>query len=391
MDIAFKVVPPKKIFKITGIQFMQINSLFQLYSSKIYENHFLNIADKFLMIADFFNYLLTGKKFSEYTIATTSQLLDLKTKDWSYKLIEEFGFPKKIFPKIIEPGSIIGKILGSISTETGINKNLKIIAPATHDTASAIVSVPVPFDEKDFLYISSGTWALFGTELNEPNTSENALKYNFTNEGGVFGTIRFLKNITCFWLIQECRRIWEEKSGKKMTFSKLTEEALDPSIKPFSFFIYPDSPDFLNPIDMPQAIKDFCKKTGQKIPHKKGEMVRCILESIAFRYREIYKNIKEIFPMKTFKTIYIVGGGAQNSALSQFTANATGITVKAGPIEATAIGNLLIQAYNEYNIKSLKEIRKIVRNSQNIITFRPEERSFWDEGFKKYKNYVKNY
>ena len=388
MDVIFKDVPKEDIFNITGIQFMQLNSLFQLYSMKRDNSPLLKDADTFLMIADFFNYLFTGKKVCEYTNASTTQLLDLQTKEWSDDLIKAFNFPQKIFPEIVAPGTKLGNVLPIISKETGINKDLTVIAPATHDTGSAIAAVPSK--EKDFIYISSGTWALLGTELDSPNISEKALRYNFTNEGGVFKTIRFLKNITGFWLLQECKRVWEEKSGVKNSFSQLTKEAIKPEIKPFSFLIYPDHHDFLNPDDMPATIQNYCKKTGQQIPNKKGEFVRCILESIAFRYREVCDNLKEITG-KSYNSIHIIGGGAQNSVLSQFTANINNLNVITGPIEATAIGNLLLQAYGMDEIKSLTHLREIVRNSIKIREYNPENISFWNDGYIKYKEITKKF
>ncbi|MHA1270660.1 MAG: rhamnulokinase [Candidatus Helarchaeota archaeon] len=382
------IISPKEIFNITGIQFMQINTLFQIYSMKIKDSSLLQISDKLLMISDFFNYLLTGKRFCEYTLASTTQLLDLQTKNWSYNLIKKLNLPIQNFPEIIQPGTKIGTILPSIANETGINKDLTIIAPASHDTASAIASIPT--EEKNFIYISSGTWALMGTELNTPNTSENALNYNFTNEGGVFNTIRFLKNINGFWLLQECKRIWESQLGRELSYSDLTKEAIGTDIVPFSYFIYPDHHMFLNPENMVSAIKLYCKKTNQKIPSKRREIVRCILESIAFRYREVYENICKIFSNK-FKTIYIIGGGAQNSVLSQFTANSSKIKVSAGPVEATALGNLLMQAYSIGDITSLTELRKIIRSSTEIRSYKPKNESMWDEGFQKYKYYTMNF
>ncbi|MHA1229310.1 MAG: rhamnulokinase [Candidatus Helarchaeota archaeon] len=390
LDILFKkVAPPEYIFKITGIQFIQINSLVQLYSMVVNNSPFLKISDTFLMIADFFNYLLTGRKLCEYTLASTTQLIDLETKNWSSEIISKMGLSQKMFPKIVEPGTKIDKISSSIAKDTGINEDVEIIAPASHDTASAIAAVPT--EERDFIYISSGTWALMGTELEKPNISEDAFKYNFTNEGGVFNTIRFLKNITGFWLLQECKRIWEEHSGISLSYSALTREALGPEIKPFESLIFPDHHDFLNPINMPEAIQNYCRKTDQKIPKTRGEIVRCILESIAFRYREVCDMIKSIFPKKRFRKIYIIGGGAQNSVLSQFTANVNNMCVKAGPVEATALGNLLMQAYGVGDIKSLKEIRKIIKETSEIRTYQPKDISFWEEGYKKYKENTKNY
>ncbi|TFF86169.1 MAG: rhamnulokinase [Promethearchaeota archaeon] len=388
MDLAFEKVPRGRIFNITGLQFMQINSLFQLYSMKVGNSPQLEVTDKLLMIADYFNYLFTKKILCEYTNASTTQLLDLKTRKWSDELINKFDFEPTIFPEIIQPASNIGNVVDSVADETGIGRKVMVIAPATHDTASAIASIPTT--EKNFIYISSGTWALMGTELSAPNTSEKALKFNFTNEGGIFGTIRFLKNIIGFWLLQECKRIWENQYCEELRYSALTKEAMDEDIKPFSYLIYPDHPSFLNPPDMTEAIKNYCTNTGQEAPKKRGEICRCILESLAFRYREVFDYLIDIFGNK-YKNLYIVGGGAQNSVLSQFTANICDLNVKAGPVEATAIGNLLLQAYGLGEIDSLKDLRNIVKSSVEIREYKPENKSLWEEGFNKYQNLIENF
>ncbi|MFX0133768.1 MAG: rhamnulokinase family protein, partial [Candidatus Hodarchaeota archaeon] len=250
-----ELIPKKQLFQIAGLQFIQINSLVQLYSMVLSKSPLLKIARKYLMIADFFNYLFTKKAFCEYTLTSTSQMYDLKAKNWSKIIIQKLGLDLEMFPEIISPGTKIGNLLPAIAKETGMGE-IPIIATAAHDTAAAIAAVPAQGD--DFMYLSSGTWALMGVELTSPNTSDIALKYNFTNEGGVKNTIRFLKNIIGLWLLQECKRIWEQ-SGKEFSYDYLTEEA--EKAKSFISFINPEDTVFLNPVNMPETIKQYCKKT----------------------------------------------------------------------------------------------------------------------------------
>ncbi len=370
---AFRIVPRNEIYQKTGIQFMQINSIFQLYSMVRDKDPDLNAAHTFLHIGDLFNYLLTKKIACEYTLATTSQLYDLEEKNWSFELIRKFGLKPAIFPKIIPPSTELGPLLPEIASKVGL-KDVKVITPACHDTAAAIAAVPAT--HKNFFYISSGTWSLFGAELSNPLVSEESLENNFTNEGGVFGTIRFLKNISGLWILSECKKLWDVK--KPCTYEQLNQEA-DQS-KSFRFFIDPDNPLFLNPENMLEAIKQFWKKTNQDIPNSRGDMVRCILESLAMKYRYVYKMLANILG-QSFKTIHIIGGGSQNQLLSQFTANSTALEVKTGPVEATAIGNLLLQAASQNQKIDFSALRSIVRNSFDIQTLTPQDTSAWDDAY----------
>ncbi|NVM52718.1 MAG: rhamnulokinase [Candidatus Helarchaeota archaeon] len=374
---AFKIVPKQEIYQRTGIQFMQINSLFQLFSMVRDGDPDLKMARTFLHIADFFHYLLTKRVACEYTLATTSQLYDLEEQNWSFDLIKKLGLNPDIFPEIIPHSTVVGPLLPKIASEVGVRDAL-VIAPATHDTGAAIAAVPAT--HKDFIYISSGTWSLMGAELSNPLVSKESLENNFTNEGGIFETIRLLKNISGLWILSECKKLWDS-GAKRCTFDQLNQEASQ--VKSFRSFIDPDNPLFHNPENMIEAIKQFCQSTNQSIPNTRGEVVRCILESLAMKYKYVYKMLEELLE-KSFKTLHIIGGGSQNRMLSQFTANSTGLEVKAGPIEATAIGNILTQAVSQNKKMNLFELRKIVINSFNIQTLSPQDTSDWDEGYQKF-------
>ncbi len=374
----FKVVPKEEIYQKTGIQFMQINSLFQLYSMVRDKDPDLKKTKTFLHIADFFHYLLTKRVACEYTLATTSQLYDLEQHNWSFDLINKLRLNPEIFPEIIPSSTVLGPLLPNIANEVGIRDAL-VIAPATHDTGAAIAAVPAT--HKDFVYISSGTWSLMGAELPKPLVSEESLENNFTNEGGIFGTIRFLKNISGLWILSECKKIWDSKASKS-TYEYLNKEASQ--VKQFQSFIDPDNPLFLNPKNMINAIQKFCQSTNQPIPQSRGELVRCILESLAMKYKYVYEMLKNILK-KSFRTLHVIGGGSQNKLLSQFAANSTGIEVKTGPVEATAIGNILTQAASQDEKMSLFELRKIVINSFNIQPLSPQDTPDWDEA---YKNFI---
>ncbi len=374
---AFKIVPKKVIYQKTGIQFMQINTLFQLYSMVRDNSPLLKIADKFLMIADLFHYFLTKRIACEYTLATTSQLYDLVENNWAWDLIKKFGLKPEIFPEIIQPGTFLGPLLPNIAREVGL-QDVNIIVPAAHDTAAAIAAIPAI--NKNFVYISSGTWSLMGVELDSPLISEESLQNNFTNEGGVFQTIRFLKNISGLWILSEVKKLWDT-SGTPSSYADLNKEALQ--MKPFQYFIDPDDPLFLNPENMIEAIQVFCKTTNQNIPKQRGEIVRCILESLAMKYKFVYLKICKLL-RKSFKTLHIIGGGSQNQLLSQFTANSTGLEVKTGPVEATAIGNLLMQAASQNKNMNLSDLRRIGRNSFEIQTLTPQDFSAWDDAYQQF-------
>ncbi|MEM2957417.1 MAG: rhamnulokinase family protein [Candidatus Jordarchaeaceae archaeon] len=379
MEEVFKLASREEIFSYTGIQFMRINTLFQLYAMS--KTPMASITDKILMMADFFNYLLSGKAVSEMTLASTTQIYDVFKHDWCWPLIEKLGFNPQWFQKIVPPGTILGKLANQLKNELGLRETL-VTTPPCHDTAAAVAAAPA--GDKKFLFISSGTWCLMGTELPEPLVNENVLRAGFANEVGVERTIRFLKNITGFWLLQECLRQWK-LGGIELSYGELVREAQ--GCPEFRYFVNPDDPIFLNPQNMPEAIQNYCRRTEQEPPRKRGEVVRCILESLALRHREVYEGLKSLLG-HPLEEVYIVGGGSQNELFCQYIADALNLPVYAGPTEATAIGNILTQACALHGEVSLSTIRKIVRNSFKPRVYRPQDVSQWDEAFKKYREII---
>ena len=372
MELVFKRIPKKEIFTETGIQFMQINTIYQLYSFAREKPQVLEDTRYFLTIPDLLNYWLTGIMKNEYSITTTTQLYNPIKKDWSTKILDKLGFKKEIFGEIIMPGIEVGTLLPAIAQEIGADSEIVIIAPACHDTGSAVAAVPIE-DNTHYAYISSGTWSLIGIETPEPIINEMSFKYNFTNEGSADGGFRFLKNVTGFWIIQECKKFWDENT-KLYSYDELTEIAQ--KYGPADFRIDPDDSRFLKPglIDdnMPDRIKAYCRETGQKVPESPAETTRGIIESLADKYTKTIEMIEEITD-KSIKEIYIIGGGSRNGLLCQLVVKATGLPVFAGPVEATAIGNLMIQAKTMGQIKSIAEGRKIIRRSFDIKKYLPEE------------------
>ncbi len=377
MEKAFEKISREEIYRLTGIQLMKLNSVFQLYSMMLEKSPLLEVAASFLMMPDLLNYLFTGRQVGEFTIATTSQLYDPTEKTWAEKIFQCLDLPLSIMPEIVEPGSVVGGLLPRIAEETGI-KRTPVIAPACHDTGSAVVAVPA--ERNEWAYLSSGTWSLMGIEVQSPVITDETLNLNFTNEGGVEGTFRLLKNITGLWLLQECRRAWQ-KEGEDLSYQDLTDLAR--TAKPFSGFLDPEQEAFFNPEHMPNAINDFLRSTGQPAVQDKPVMVRCILESLAFRYREVLEMINKI-RKKPIGILHIVGGGSRNELLNQFTANALAIPVIAGPVEATAIGNIVMQAKATGHIASVKEGRKVVRDSFDVKSFEPKQVQQWEEAYHRY-------
>jgi rhamnulokinase len=380
VEEAFRRVPKSQIFGQTGIQFMQINALYQLLSMVLSRSPFLGIADKLLTIPDLFNYWLTGEAVCEFSNATTTQCYDTGKREWAYPLLQSIGIPTHIFSSVIQPGTVLGNLLPQVAGETGAS-GLLVVAPACHDTGSAVAAVPA--QKEDFAYISSGTWSLMGAELSQPLINDISLKLNFTNEGGVQGTSRFLKNITGMWLVQECRRTWASQ-GENYSYDQLTEAASRST--PFQSLIDVDDPVFLKPGDMPARIRNACQKTGQKAPESKGEIIRCCLESIALKYRIVFGQMETALGRR-LEPIHIIGGGGKNKLLNQFTANATQRSVITGPIEATAVGNILVQWMALKAIGSIEEGRSIVRNSFELETYEPAQTEDWDEAYERFQQF----
>jgi sugar (pentulose or hexulose) kinase len=335
LEAAFARLPREEIFRQTGIQFMQINTLYQLLSMVIAKDPKLETAQTFLTIPDLFNYWLSGRISCEFTNATTTQCFNPLSRSWAFPLLEALSIPTRIFPSVCEPGSSLGLMLPAVARETHAGP-VQVIAPACHDTGSAVAAVPA--NNTDFAWLSSRTWSILGTEVRQPVLGEKALEYNFTNEGGVFGTWRLSKNIMGLWLVQECKREWN------LSFDEITHLAKE--AKPFVAVIDPDSNIFLHPGDMPDKIRKFYADSEQTVPETQGEIIRVVLESLALKYRFVLERLEELAE-KHLDPLHIFGGGVKNRLLNQFSADATGRTVIAGPVEATAIGNILMQAIQD--------------------------------------------
>ncbi|MBR3839067.1 MAG: rhamnulokinase [Clostridia bacterium] len=373
-------VPAEKIYEITGIAFQKFNTLYQLLALNEADSVLLKDADCLLFIPDLFNYFLTGEKKCEYTITSTAQLYDPVKGDWAYDLIKEVC-PKvntDIFPEVIPAGTKVGNLSESICDELGV-KSIPVIGVAEHDTGSAVVSVPF-YDTKS-AYLSSGTWSLLGVELEKPIINETTRTLNYTNEGGINNTVRLLKNIMGLWIQQECKRHWE-KLGETVSFNEL-DEACDKAA-PFSAIIDVDDATFFEPNNMPIKIQDYCRRTNQKVPETKGEILRLVMEGLALKYREAIEGLEKIVGYK-IPALHIVGGGCKNKVLSQFTANAINRPVYAGPIEATAVGNLVTQLIAMGEIKDLAEAREVVRNSFPIEEYVPADIEAWEDAYNRYK------
>lgn len=378
-DEAFKLVPKEEIFERTGIAFNWFNTLYQLLAAKLSGDVTLENADTMLFMPDLFNYFLTGEKKCEYTIASTSQMFDSKTHTWATDILDKLGIPTDMFADMVYPGEIVGKLKPELAEELGVEQ-IPVVAVASHDTGSAVASVPVVNDE-DFIYISSGTWSLMGVELDEPMVTGDAMAHNFTNEGGVNKSIRFLKNIMGLWLIQESRRQWD-REGTLLSFDELEKQAREATA--FASLIDPDYHKFQTPGNMPKRIREFCEMTGQKVPQTKGEIVRCIAESLAFKYRQVVEGMEAVTGKK-YSVINIVGGGIKDKMICQFTANATNRTVSTGPVEATSIGNIIVQGMAMGAIKNLEEGRRVVKNSFPINTYAPQDSEKWNTAYENWK------
>ena len=376
-----KEVDKKTVYDITGIQFMNFNSIFQLYAMRENHDSALENANKILFVPDALSYMLTGGAVCEYTIASTSQLLDPRTKDLNPQLLKALGLGREKFGRMVNPGTQIGVLTEEVQQMTGLGA-IPVIAVAGHDTGSAVAAVPAK-DEK-FAYLSSGTWSLMGIETQDAIISERSYDLNFTNEGGIEGTTRFLKNICGMWLYERCRKEWPEEV-RKLSHPELQGSAM--SVEPFRSIINPDDALFANPAKMIDAIQQYCQETGQPIPETPAEICRCIFDSLALRYRQVFTWLKEFasFPLDT---LHIIGGGSLNKYLNQFTANSLGVTVLAGPQECTAIGNIMLQAKASGDVKDIWEMRQIIANSIELVKYEPAYKAEWDDAFEKYTRIV---
>ncbi|MFC1634826.1 rhamnulokinase family protein [Planctomycetota bacterium] len=374
---AFELISKRDIYENTGLQFLPFNSVYQLLAMRLTNSGVLGKAKNLVFIADLFSYFLCGKVFAEYSLASTSQFMDMRTGQWSKEILDGLSLPMDIMPEIVDSGTVVGPLTAEVADEIGCGP-IPVIAIGSHDTASAVVAVPAVGDA-DWAYLSSGTWSLMGIEVPKAIINDKTFQYDFTNEGGVEKTIRLLKNIMGLWLMQECRRQWQ-REGTDLSYAELA--AMAEKAEPFTHHIDVDDSSFLAPGEMPRRINDYLTKTGQKPIDDKGQMLRTVLESLALKYRSVMEAMEDVAGKK-IDILHIVGGGIQNELLCQFTANALGKKVITGPVEATASGNILMQARAAGQIKSLAEAREILRNSFELKEYNPQQTSLWAERYEK--------
>ena len=375
LNQTLKQVPRENIFAHTGLQFMEINTLYQLIAMNQQDPALMNQAETFLMIPDFLNWLLCGSRVVEFTNATTTQCFHAKNRTWAFDMLDSLGLPGSMFPEVVDPGTKLGTLREDVAREANCGR-FDVVAPATHDTGSAVVAVPTDLTgTARWAYISSGTWSLMGLEVPEAVLTSRALELNVTNEGGVDGTYRLLKNIMGLWLVQQCRLSFERR-GNHLEYDELT--SLAASAEPFRSLVDPDDPRFLAPDDMTEALASWCRETRQPVPETEGQFIRCCLESLALKYRRVLGWLEELGGQPV-EVVHIVGGGTKNRLLNQLTANACHCPVIAGPVEATALGNVLIQARTAGQIGSLDEIRKTVQRSCKMDRYEPSDKEDWDE------------
>jgi rhamnulokinase len=368
MDVTFARVPRTEIFNHTGVQFMRINTLYQLMSLLEQNPQQLEAADTFLMTPDLLNYWLTGEKVSEFSVATTTQFYDPRNGAWATDMMQTLGLPVDILPEIVPPGTILGEFEG-----------ISVIAPACHDTGSAVAAVPTT--QRNYAYISSGTWSLVGQEIEDPIINEAVLAANVTNEGGVYGTYRLLKNVMGMWLVEQCRQVWADE-GELYSYGELVDMAR--AAQPLVSLIDPEHPRFLPAGDHPLFVQEYCADTGQQVPQTKGAILRSFLESLALKYREVIETLSRLSGQNV-EVIHIVGGGSQNVLLNQMTADATGIPVIAGPVEATVLGNALVQLITLGEIEDLTQGRQVIAQSGQLRRYEPQQSTAWQEAFQRFQ------
>ncbi|HEU5072112.1 MAG TPA: rhamnulokinase family protein [Verrucomicrobiae bacterium] len=385
LEAAFKIVPRAELYAQTGLQFMELNTLYQLLALRRQHPDLIGAAADFLFMPDFLHFCLSGARVAEYTIASTSQCLHPAKRDWNHELLAKFDLPARIFPSLIQPGTNLGKLRNSVAARTGLPE-VSVVAPPAHDTASAVAGVPTANTGKaDWAYLSSGTWSLLGVEVAAPVVTPRALELNMTNEGGLDGTIRLLKNIIGLWLIQQCKRSFDA-AGRKHDYAELTRMAA--ASKPLRSLVNPDDPRFLNPADMPRAIQEFCRETGQPVPETDGQIIRCATESLALKYGVVFRQLEELTGNR-LAVLHIVGGGSRNDLLNQLTANACGRLVRTGPVEATVMGNILTQVRASGELHSLAEMREVVRASSELGHFEPQHDADWSAAADRFAALVK--
>lgn len=378
---AFSIVSREEIFAETGLQFMELNTLYQMLAMAQQKSPLLDIAENLLLMPDLFHWLLTGEKANEFTDVSTTQMYNPITRQWATGMLDRLGIPTHFLGEIVPPGTRLGPLRASVAEATGL-RDVQVVLPGTHDTASAVMAVPVGGDAgSDWCYISSGTWSLMGVESPEPVINDRSGALNFTNEGGVDDTIRLLKNIAGLWLVQECRRIWKQ-NGREFSWDQLVEKAEQAA--PLVALIDPDDGSFVAPKDMPSAIHDYCRRNGQAPPESEGAMIRTVLESLALRYRMVLGWLRELTGAP-IQTIHIVGGGTQNRLLCQMAADACNCRVVTGPVEATAIGNVMMQAVSAGDVGSIAEARAVIRNSFDVEEYEPRQPERWDDAFGRFE------
>jgi rhamnulokinase len=379
MERFHRLVSKRRVYDLTGVQFLPINTLYQLHSMRRDRSPLLGVAADLLFMPDLFNYLLTGRKVTEFTIATTSQLYNPARRTWAAELFKALGLSKGLMQDVVQPGTEVGPLLPSVISEVGL-KRTRVVATASHDTAAAVAAVPA--EGEAWMFISAGTWSLVGVETEKPIMTTAALRYNFTNEGGVGGRFRFLKNVTGFWLLQQLLRSW----GEAAAYSALVNEAAGaPALRAV---LNPDASCFRCPDNMDEALAGYCRRTRQPVPRNRAEQVRCVLESLVLKYRMVRDELENVTGRKV-ERVHVVGGGARNWLLCQMTADALGLPVYAGPAEATAIGNIMVQALAAGQVSSLEEIREIVGESFAIRRLRPRPSKEWDAAYERFFATVK--
>ena len=384
-DYLKHVITKREVYEVTGIQFLNFNSIFQLYAMRREGNSALKYAQKILFLPDALSWMLTGNEVCEYTVASTSQLLDPRTKQLDERLLGSIGLTRSMFGRMVQPGEMIGTLTAEVQRMTGLGP-VPVYAVAGHDTASAVAAVPAK--DENFAYLSSGTWSLMGIETKDAIINDLSYERNFTNEGGIDGTTRFLKNICGMWLLERCRKEWTDAPTD---YGQLFDDAM--KVIPFRSIINPDDPMFANPSNMQEAIQQYCRNTSQPVPEGYAEITRCILESLALRYKQVFNYLTEMasFPIEV---LHVIGGGSRNAYLNQFTANATGAEILAGPTEGTALGNIMVQAWSEEQktgfapllshsqASRIWDLRRIIANSLELKHFAPQDKAEWDAAYK---------